>query len=182
MKLILQGIDPGIVDTGMVSMVFDFSAKTLTNTGRTWTGVATRRGHSLHVSPVFLTQILKVTEGDNPKKGDYSRYTYIEGFRNRGRDSHQDQTMTVLVQSIQRQLAGSRVIDNTGIRKVVTRDLLQLFEVSRWPRTNHSDLLSASRVALKGALEDPELNQLIASVVMEQHERETWEIKTTHIG
>lgn len=177
MRLILRGIDPGIVDTGLVTLDFDFTRRSLRATGQVWTGVSTRKGRSLQVSETFLKEIRTATlPEDNP---EILSYLYIEGFRNRGRDTYQDQTMSHLIQEIHKACKNSNVIDNTGVKKVVTPHLLSLLKVNRWPRTNHSDLLSASRIALKGAIENPDLNKILASMVVEQHREKTWEITTT---
>ena len=103
-------------------------------------------------------------------------FIYIEGFRNRGRDMHQDQKMTVLVHQIQAVLKDSHIVDNTGVKKVVKEGLLNLMHISRWPRTNHADLKSAARIALKGVIESEKLNLLIAIYVHDTLKGNLWTI------
>ena len=178
MNLILHGIDPGIVDTGLVTLEFNFKERVLTARSRVWRNVTERRKRALHVNQGFLTELLNATNTQTPEK-NRSEHVFIEGFRNRGRDTYQDQSMSDLIQVIYRQLGDAVIVDNTGVKKVVKKGLLSLMRMNRWPKTNHADLLSATRIALKGAIEDDYLNQLIYLFIQEQHKEKSWEIIIT---
>ena len=171
MKITLIGIDPGIVDTGLVALTLDVEAKTLDIQHRVWSNVTRRAGTSILVEGEFLNELVLFI-----KSLSGVPFIYIEGFRNRGRDMHQDQKMTVLVHQIQAVLKTSHIVDNTGVKKVVKEGLLNLMHISRWPKTNHADLKSAARIALKGAIENTTLNQMVATYVQDTLKGHLWTI------
>lgn len=172
MTIVLIGVDPGIVDTGLVALELDRERKSLTVHSRVWSNVTVRDKNTIRVVPEFLDSI-----DEEISKYNHTRYTYVEGYRNRGRNPYQDQNMTVLVQAIHKRLTTSKVVDNTGVKKVVKEPLLLLFRAGQlWTqRTHHSDLTSAMRIALKGAIEDKQLNGLIAEFAIDNLENRPWD-------
>ena len=59
----------------------------------------------------------------------------------------------------------STVVDNTGVKKVVKEPLLKLLKANRWPGTNHADLKSAARIALKGMMQNEDYNRYLSNVI-----------------
>lgn len=87
--------------------------------------------------------------------------------------------MTVLVQQVRDTVKGS-IVDNTGAKKIVTDELLDLLQLKKWTTiTHHADLRSAARIALKGAIENPALNVLLSDVIRDLLGGIEWEVIIT---
>lgn len=167
--MILIGIDPGIVDTAAVRIELDLTMYTWSVKPRVWHNVTTRVGqNNIKVSQTFLDE-LQYFCYEKP-----AAHVYVEGFRQRGRDTKSDARMLKLVDEIKRTTRG-RVVDNTGIKKIVTEPMLKLFQANRFEYTNHSDLKSAARVALAGGIKDEDLNPLLAQFVVDNLEGSPWQ-------
>lgn len=165
---ILVGVDPGIVDTGAVWILLDKTKREFKVHQRVWRDVTRRVKGGIEVDQEFLNDLALWTEGQR---------TFVEGYRNRGRNPVQDQKMTTLVQAVHHALPNSKVVDNTGVKNVVTKPLLQLLQLDKWDvPTHHSDLTSAARIALKGAFQDDELNTLVSDLVGDALKGEPWTI------
>jgi hypothetical protein len=71
--------------------------------------------------------------------------------------------------ALRRSLPGVEILDNTGVKKVVTKPLMQLLGCWDFPTvTHHQDLRSAARIALYGGLKDQDINSLLTQIVMKQ--------------
>lgn len=156
----IVGIDPGLVDTGVVELVFRPDDK------------------EVHV----LTHVLNKTTGQEVAGYLLTEYStppdvvFIEAYRSR---SHygEDPRMLALVRDIHQALPGSKVLDNTGVKKVIKQQLMELLGVWKFSTpTNHQDLRSAARIALLGMLKDEALNRLIADVVKAHLTGRTWDV------
>ena len=170
--MLLIGIDPGIVDTGVVSLRLDMDAHTVRAHAQVWSDVTARQGAAIQVKEDFLQKLGLYCKFE--QRSDEDRHVYIEGYRNRGKDIRQDQRMSTLVQEIRRAVPGSQVVDNTGVKNVVTDATLRLLSLYTWPRTNHADLRSAVRIALKGAISDPDQNKVVAAYLRASLEGNPW--------
>lgn len=140
--LTLIGIDPGLVHTGVVIMQF-------------------RPDGDLHVAG-------HVFDGDKsmdvvPLVSRYkTAYIYIEAYRPRGNVYKQDERMKKLVNDLNSAIRRGKVLDNTGSKNVVSKELMEVFGVWYFAqKTHHQDLRSAARIAIYGALKDLELNQVL---------------------
>lgn len=169
----LIGIDPGIVDTAIVSLYLDPIRKRWQITTQVWSNVTRREGQTRVVDSGFLEELKEFVEHESTIPE-----IFIEGFRNRGRDMRQDQDMVNLVQTINRTLKGSKIVDNTSIKKIVTEPLLKLFQMNRFPGTNHADIKSAARVALRGGIGDDFLNRILADFVRDNLTGEKWSLES----
>jgi len=172
----LIGVDPGIVDTGVVWARLDRENKIMHAQPRVWRNVTRKVKGGIEVDQQFLDDLQGYVEymTDQTKK-EKATFTFIEGYRNRGRNPGQDQKMTVLVQTIHKVLPGSQVVDNTGVKNVVTDATLGLLGLNNWGiATHHSDLDSAARILLKGAYQDEDLNSIVADVVRDRLEGRSW--------
>lgn len=168
MEVSLVGIDPGIVDTGVVLFKMDDERRVWTVRVHVSSHIVQKKGFT---SVVDLDKLARLSEWI---RGHQPSHIGIEGFRQRGRNQTQDRLMSDLVKVLGTSLSGSQVVDNTGIRKVVKPAVLELFGVSRFAGTNHSDLKSAARVALKIGYQDPQVNRLIAQFIVDNVEGKPW--------
>jgi len=166
----LIGVDPGVVDTGAVVIMLRPSEKTFTVFHRVWRNVSSKVNGEFIVDPEFLKEIREFASDSSPRD---KTLRFVEGYRNRGRDSRQDQQMTVLVQEIVKVVKGSTIVDNTGIKKVVKPGFMDLFGFT-FPGTHHADLWSAARVALKGGLSDLETNTVLSNLTRDALDGTPW--------
>ena len=155
--LTLIGIDPGLVHTGVVMIKID----TIKNIHRV--------EH-------------KIVESDNPaetaawvRRHDVSNQAciYIEKYLDRGTVFNTHSRMRAFEQELKRALPAAKLVDNTGAKKIVTRELMELLDVWKFPTTNHRDLQAAARIALFGALKDTELNRVLYNLTIKLLERST---------
>lgn len=171
-QLTLIGVDPGIMDTGIVSIKLDTLRKTLMVTTQVWSEVTSQKNQSITIDPDFLDELESFYEHEASENA--ATFAFVEGYRQRGKNIRQDANMLALVQACNHAMKGSKIVDNTGIKKVVTEPLLRLFGCSRFQGTHHADLKSAARVALKGGIEVPPLNKLLTDYVLENLKGEKW--------
>ena len=173
-KALLIGVDPGIVDTALAWLYLNKGAREFVSRYKVWRDVTfTVKGKGTTVHSGFLAELQQVVV--KAHKQGVPVYVFIEGYRNRGLDMRQDQKMTVLISAIRQAVPESVVIDNTGVKNVVTEEVLRLLGLHRNEvKTNHADIKSARRIALKGAYQDPELNTLVADLVFDRLTGEAW--------
>ena len=140
--LTIVGIDPGLVDTGFVVMQFV-------------------PDQVVRVTPMVFTggKVDEVVDAANKFR---SGYVYIEAYRPRGNVYKQDKRMAELCSTLNQRIRRGKLIDNTGVKNVVSQRLMELFGVWDFSmKTHHQDLRSAARIALYGALKDAELNETL---------------------
>ena len=166
MRVALLGFDPGIRDTGAVALTLDLDEKTIDVLAQVWSGVTHRHGFNVTTDEKFLDEAAALQQSLRQRSNVV--LTGIEGYRQRGMNVQQDQEMLNVIQDLRATLPGSVIVDNTGIKKVVTEPMLKLFHVARFKRgTNHADLKSAARVALKRGIDQDECNPLLADYIIE---------------
>jgi hypothetical protein len=148
----LNGIDPGIVDTGAVTFYLDTEQLTLAVTAEKLLGS----------DPEPIEAYVTLHSGDRT-------LTFVEAYRDRGTVFNTHGTMRNIEAALRRSLPGVEILDNTGVKKVVTKPLMQLLNCWNFPTvTHHQDLRSAARIALYGGLKDQEINSLLTRIVMKQ--------------
>ena len=151
------GVDPGLVHTGVIGMQF-----------------------AIHSQTVLVTH--KVVDG--PDVGEVAKWVsdwpstkpvvFVEQYRPRQHLSA-DQRMTQVEHELKAALRGATFLPNMGIKRVISRDLMEVLEVWRWPTsTHHQDLRAAARIALLGMVKDAVLNELLASVVLDFLDQQPW--------
>jgi hypothetical protein len=151
------GIDPGLVHTGLVSMTFQ---------------PALREIHLM--DRVILGPDGPATQAAIPLSG-LQPHKFIEGYRPRS-NFQGDNRMVKAVDHIKVATHGT-VLLNTGVKKVVRQPLMELLGVWRFAtKTHHDDLRSAARIAIFGMLKDEQLNSLVAQVVSDHLEGNTWAV------
>lgn len=155
------GIDPGIVHTGVV--VYKFRPLSLE--------ISISYGVYEGVDADYIANGLSAS----PKVGDLST-VFIEGYRPRSHFST-DARMVEAVSELRKAFPGSKVLDNTGVKKIVTPSLIRLLRSDKWRiATHHDDLTSAARIAVLGMMKDPELNKVLADFVRDSIHNSPWDI------
>jgi len=151
------GIDPGLVHTGMVSMLFNLDNQTINLLDRVIDGPDAR---AVRASIPLL--------GPKPVK-------FIEGYRPRS-NFYGDNKMVQTVAEMAREIKAT-VVPNMGAKQMVRQPLMELLGVWKFSTvTHHQDLRAAARIAVYGMLKDDELNDLIATVVRDHVDGHTWRI------
>lgn len=162
--MILIGVDPGLVTTGLVMLDIDEKAKRL----RVWaTAIEGTDSHAAQVADWV---------------GDLGGEPYrmvIESYRPRGNSFTTDPKMQKLLLEFKLTFPKALVLDNTGMKSVVKPALMQLLHVWNFSqKSHHQDLRSAARIALYGALKDDDLNPLMTDVVTSLIDNTGWEVLT----
>lgn len=152
----VAGIDPGIVHTGAVMLRFNTK----------------RRSIRIATSVIKGLDVDAIVEWCTEPQPDH---TFIEGYRPR---SHYD-TDTEMVDAVAKikQRTRGQVLDNTGVKKVIRRPLMEL--VKCWDfdtKTHHQDLRSAARILLYGMVKSSDYNPVLTSVVMDHLAGRTWDV------
>lgn len=156
----IVGVDPGIVHTGVVSMLFLPSMRevVVSHAVVQGTDVAATAGQ------------IKLFHAGRPDA------IFIEGFRPRSNLQH-DKDMLAAVSSM-REATRGKVLDNMGIKTVVKTPVLKLLGVWSFSTpTHHQDLRSAARIAVLGMMKDDQLNLLLADVVRDHLDGRTWDVR-----
>jgi hypothetical protein len=167
----ITGIDPGLVDTGVVDLHFD------TNNKRLYREIEVFRAGPVTLSSSEIPRLIKAWQVQHPPMSVSSRHCFIEGYRPRAHLGT-DKRMAELVRDIQTKTKG-KVLANTGIKSVVKKDLLIMLNCWQFGLpTHHDDLRSAARILVLGMLKDPVLNEVVATFVRDYLDGVQWEIST----
>jgi len=160
----IVGIDPGLVHTGLVRMVFDSAQRSVSLEHEVISGAQPPEDQGKQANLWAKQQ--------PPKR---PAYVYIEGYKPRHHYGS-DPKMIALANEMRR-WTGGKVLLNTGVKKVVKKDLMILLGVwSFGTVTHHQDLRAAARIALLGMLKDPALNRVLADIVRDHLNGQTWAI------
>lgn len=153
------GIDPGLIHTGLVRIRFEPVT------------------HRIQVSHEAVPGPDAARSAGWISKGAGNPSVFIEGYKPRHHFGS-DPKMIVAVNEL-RKATGGTVLLNTGVKKVVRRDLMVLVGVWTFGTvTHHQDLRAAARIALLGMLKDPAMNRLLADVVRDHLAGNTWQVDT----
>ena len=157
------GVDPGLVHTGVVSMFFRPDLQQIIVD---YEAVLGPDGSA-------VARLI-----DRWKIAAVKPDIWIEGYRPRS-NLNSDKRMVEAVSEIRKATRG-KVLDNTGVKKVVKQPLMELLGVWKFATpTHHQDLRSAARIAILGMLKDPDQNRLIADIVKAHLAGTPWTITTT---
>lgn len=148
--LVVWGIDPGLRDTGAVRFEFDSGDKTI------------------HVSwYAYSDQKQMLRSVSYLVGGDSGPLVFIEDYRVRA-GHRENKPMLELITKLRyelHQIANAKVtaLNNMGVKKLVTADLMKELKVWDFPiSTHHQDLRSAARIALLGIIKDEDMNRLLS--------------------
>lgn len=160
MSVHIIGVDPGLVDTGVVRMIFKPSIQVVDVSSAVVSGIDAQR-----------------IKNWSELVGYKPRY-FVEKYRPR-RGYGTDERMVTGEHELRQVLPKAEFLDNTGIRKVVRPPVLGLLGIWSFSQpTHHQDLRSAARIAVLGMLKDEELNHLLADVVAAELDGDPWEVMT----
>lgn len=152
------GIDPGLVHTGIVEFRFSPAIKQVT----------------IVPAAVLGTNVSHIAAAVLPDSPGEERSVFIEDYRPRSHYST-DAKMSSLVTSLHRAIKGSKVIDNTGVKKVITKSLMKALKVWLFTtKTHHQDLRSAAYIGLYGMVKDDTLNEVLADFVRDFLDGDPW--------
>lgn len=157
------GVDPGIIHTGVVRFLFDSSSRT----------VALLHNVVFNADAKAAAQWISNLLPPSPMPT-----VYIEDYRPR---SHfdTDRRMSELIQELRLYLPRAEFLSNTGIKKVVKPELMQLLDVWSFSTiTHHQDLRSAARIALLGMMKEEDTNRLLADIVRAHLEGDPWHVSS----
>ena len=157
------GVDPGLVHTGIVMLDFDIKKRQLTVAHRTVDGLD---AGAAWVHVVDMTQ----------HKPSSTLDIFIEWYRPRSGFAV-DEQMVQANATFKSTLSG-KLLRNTGVKKVVTRELMELLHVwSFSTSTHHQDLRSAARIALLGMMLDPALNKVLYIFATDNTDGRNWNVR-----
>jgi hypothetical protein len=156
----LIGVDPGLVDTGVVAIHLFPLTKSIEVRHRIVKGDV----------------VTEIAEAIDDLSDGQAAYTFVEQYRDRGTVFQQHGRMRELEVRLKSHLIGAKFLDNMGIKTVVARALMKLLHVWDFPTTNHRDLQSAARIAILGALKNPELNDLLTDYVIDHVDGIVWRV------
>lgn len=152
----IVGVDPGLVHTGVVGMLFQPQLEEL----EVW--------HTVIDGPDAAAVAAAVPTG----KPDI----YVEAYRTR-HNLNSDSRMMQAEVDLRRELNNARFLPNMGVKRVITADLLRLLEVWKFPTsTHHHDLRAAARIGLLGMVKRGETNVVLASMVRASIDGKPWRI------
>lgn len=156
-ELTVIGIDPGLIDTGCVRMMFDPQAKTYARDYKVVTDA--------------LSEVRPIADWYDIQPG----HTFIEAYRPRSA-FQTDARMGTLVNDIHRALPGSVKLLNQGVVQVIKQPLMEALNVWKFPRkTHHQDLRSAARIGLFGMVKDKEMNRVLYDFITDYLNGNPWE-------
>ncbi|QDF16961.1 RuvC-like resolvase [Microbacterium phage YellowPanda] len=177
--LVLEGVDPGIVDTALTALRLDFDRRELHVYSKVWNNVTRRERNKAIIDEEFLKDI-EVSTLEPLGSNQAATFLGIEGYRQRGMNLYQDQAMLAMVDRLEEVLPRAVIIDNIGMKQIVTVPLLKLFHVNRFSKSsNHADRVSAARVALRRGIMDEDINKLLSDYVLDNLEGRTWSLEST---
>lgn len=162
---IVAGVDPGIVDTGLVVLMFQPEARQLDVAHAVISGLdadATRVQLEAIVSPRSITTI----------------DTFIEKYRVRA--GHVTNDAMLAANTLFKDALHGHLQQNMGVVKIVGKPLLELLQLWTWPTTHHQDLRSAARIAVLGMMLDRNLNALLYQYVTDNLDGRTWNVRHTN--
>ena len=160
--MIIVGVDPGIVHTGLVRVVFDKSKRSILRQCKVLDGLDMRGVEDW----VEDTDDLVVVEKYNPR-GQLGT----------------NATMQAAEAELVQRVPGILRLDNMGILKTVPNAVLQTLGLWKFPvRTHHQDLRSAARILVKAMMQDTAGNKLLAEVVRDRVEGNPWSVGRSWIG
>lgn len=160
-NLIIVGIDPGIVHTGVVVMLID------------------PENREIHVEyEVF--QGVKAPEIAQHVYGYEPTEVYIEDYNPR-KNYNTDVTMIKAVGLLKDAMPKAKLIDNASVKSVVKPDVMRALGLWRYEvATHHDDLRSAARILIFGMLKNEEQRKLLSRIIQDHLDERYWNVEVLH--
>jgi hypothetical protein len=152
------GIDPGLIHTGIVGITLD----------------SQKRSISVLHHIVDGPDVDAVVRHFTPPSVMHDSQIFIEKYRDRGTVFETHKEMRAFETHINVALKNAKLLDNTGVKKVVTDRMLEII-VGSLPTTNHRDLEAAARIGLYGALKDPAANSVVYHALIDHLGGRSWQ-------
>lgn len=162
--VVVVGVDPGLVHTGVVLLEFERSRRRLT----------TRSGVVDGLDPDATFSCIASLAAPQPV---YACNVFIEKYRPRSGFA-ENYEMVAANKTFASKLQGDSLY-NSGIKRVVKREMLEALGVwSFMTTTHHQDLRSAARIAVLGMLQDRLLNEVLYDFFIEYTDpRGGWDVR-----
>jgi hypothetical protein len=156
------GVDPGLVHTGVVMLDFDVEQRRLTVDHRVIDGLDANLARA--AAELMAPKPLSICD------------KFIEWYRPRSGFSV-DERMVQANSEFRTALDG-KLLRNTGVKKVVSQELMQLLHCWKFgTTTHHQDLRSAARIAILGMLQDDALNQVLFMFTTDNIDGRDWNVR-----
>ena len=153
MAFSVAGIDPGLVHTGIVQIIFNKGS------------LSSKPGIFVH--PTLVTSRGCLDKAISNTRADHC---FIEQYRPRAHFKT-DSGMIALVNEIRalcqasNNIVNVEVISNTGSKAVIRKELLKRLMLLKLGNSHHQDLEAAARIAIWGMLKNSSLNRELATFV-----------------
>lgn len=170
MSYVVVGIDPGLVENGIVVLEFDELTMELTNRYESVLGMYDSN-NTFDASATAQSVLEWMADAEV-----HPDVIFIEAYRERGNSHREDAGMRALISALRQVLHNSNpsVVDNTGVKKVVRPALLRVLGLTKYPTTHHQDLEAAARILVYGMLKEPALNKLLYEVLTAHFDGNAW--------
>ena len=160
------GVDPGLVDTGVVAIHIDTLAHVFAPVATLAKGLDAEE----------LTQAIERTWSPGYT---YSHFTFIEKYRPRSH-FNTDNRMLEGVREFSKVVDNPVVLDNMGIKKIVLPNVMKTLGLWQFSTSSHhQDLRSAAAIALLGMIKNGRLNALLYDILEDTYTANRWHIKST---
>ena len=139
----VTGVDPGLVNSGVVTLKWDTQMQTFSR-------------HYLimdRLEPDLFSEWVEELHPGIP--------VVCEAYRPRA-NYGTDPKMSALIHEIKLLAPKAMVLQNQGVKKIVTQSFMELWNMWTWPSTNHNDLRSAARIGLYYLFKQPQMNKELA--------------------
>lgn len=158
MQFTTSGIDPGLIHTGIVTAVWDTTAK------------------STHIHTSLVAGCDPADIAVHLPLGGTGTRIWVEDYRVRS-SFNTDAAMLKAVQALKAYKPSIQLLNNMGVKKIVTRDLMEVFQLWAFNTpTHHQDLRSAARIMLYGMLKTDALNGVITQALLDRLDGHEWNI------
>ena len=160
----LFGVDPGLVHSGVVMIKIDTIKCT----------------HRIEYEIVESDDAHRVAAWIRKRNTSEMGHVFIEQYIDRGTVFTQHGRMRQMESDLKRLIPKAKLVNNTGVKKVITDALMKLLGVWDFPTTNHRDLQAAARIALYGAVKDDTLNTAVYRLTMKELGRDVEDLPLPH--
>lgn len=152
----LIGVDPGLVHNGVVALHFDTRARSLEVEHEVVDGLWTAEDDEFdpRATAVGVQKAVARMTRDNS-------LVFGELYRDRGSVFSTHGKMRSLERDLKGAMPYLKWMDNSGVKKIVTTELLDALKCGTFPSTHHRDLESAARIGIYGGLKLEEWNSVM---------------------